>query len=248
MLQIKTKAIVLKSINYGDTSKIVTFYTREYGYISVIAKGARKIKSIYSGNLEPLNLLEAIIYVSANRELQVLGQISLENSFQQIRLDLDKTACALTIIELIQTFIRHSEKDQIFFDFVSSVLSDIQTMKKPIIMIWFFMLKLASYLGFKPEFRQCNICNKKITQNFNIFKAKDGIVICKECNISGENQILLPANVLKFLSRLQNTHHKKVINLIYPEDHHFNYTEFIISYLQLHTHQTIQLSALKYFS
>ena len=85
-------------------------------------------------------------------------------------------------------------------------------------------------------------------QNYTLFRINDGTVICKECNVSEKNQYLLSASVLEFLQLLQNTHHKKVINLVYPKDQNFDYTEFIISYLQYHTHQTVELSALKYFS
>jgi DNA repair protein RecO (recombination protein O) len=247
MSLIKTKAIVIKSIKWGDTSKIVTLYTREYGCVKVIAKGSRRIKSVYTGSLEALNSLEALIYFSPNRELQTLGQISLENSFQQLRVDLEKMAYALSILELIHIFIHYGEKNQIFFDFVYHILNDIQKTKSPKLILWYFMLKLASYLGFKPEFKICKTCNRNINQRFILFKNDDGSVLCNRCAFPEKHNNFLSRKVVDFLHRLQNTHYKKVLDITYPEDDQFKYTEFIISYLQFHTNQSIKLDALQYF-
>ena len=67
----KTKAVVLKSFPYGDTSKIARIYTREFGKISVIGKGIRKSKVLQSGYLEPLNYLNLIFYHNTKRQLQI---------------------------------------------------------------------------------------------------------------------------------------------------------------------------------
>jgi DNA repair protein RecO (recombination protein O) len=248
MSLIKTKAIVIKSIKWAETSKIVTLYTREYGCIKVIARGSRRIKSEYAGNLEPLNILEALIYVSAKRELQMLGQVSLVNSFPGLRTDLEKMAYALAILELIQIFIHYQEKEQIFFDFVYQLLDDLQKAQKPELVLWYFILKIASYLGFKPEFTICKICNKKVDQDFVLFKINDGTIICNQCELSANNQQnILPRKTVNFLTRLQHTHYKKILEVTYPENNTFNYTKFLLFYLQFHTNQPINLSSLQYF-
>ena len=90
MSQIKTQAYVLKSINWKDTSKIVSLYTREKGRVDVIAKGIRRKNHPQSVNFEALNLLETIIYFSDKRELQNIGETTLINSYHKIRIDLEK--------------------------------------------------------------------------------------------------------------------------------------------------------------
>ena len=109
------------------------------------------------------------------------------------------------------------------------------------------MLKLASYLGFKPEFKICKICNRNINQKLILFKNNDGSVLCTSCSSPEEKNNFLPREVLDFLYRLQNTHFKKILHLAYPENDKFKYTEFILSYLQYHTNQFIKLDALQYF-
>ena len=102
MSQIKTSAFVLKSINWKDTSKIVSLYTREIGRVDVIAKGVRRKNHPQTANFEALNYLETIIYFSDKRELQNIGETTLINSFHKIRTDLEKTSVGLAILELIE--------------------------------------------------------------------------------------------------------------------------------------------------
>ena len=248
MSLIKTKAIVIKSIKWAETSKIVSLYTRECGCIKVIAKGSRRVKSEYSGNLEPVNVIETLIYISAKRELQTLGQVSLVNSFPQLRNDLEKMAYALAILELIQIFIHYHEKEQIFFDFVYQLLQDLREAKNPQLILWYFILKIASYLGFKPEFTSCKICNKKVDQDFILFKINEGTIFCSHCErYASDQQNILPRNTVNFLANLQHTHYKKILGITYPENDQFKYTEFLLSYLQFHTGQYIHLASLQYF-
>ena len=77
--------------------------------MSVIAKGARQSKSKYQGILESINLLEVVVYISATRKLQILGEISLEDSFRKIRVDYDKTGYAFALLELTDIFFKEGD-------------------------------------------------------------------------------------------------------------------------------------------
>ena len=111
-----------------------------------------------------MNMIEALIYFSEQRELQILGSTTLENSFYGIRIDLDRTSCALGILELIFIFLKPGHVDQIFYDFLISIFCQLARTNHPIVLLWYFLLKLSSYLGFKPEFNKCRKCGAEITQ------------------------------------------------------------------------------------
>ena len=59
---VSTDAIVLRSMKYGETSKIVTLYSKKFGKIKVIAKGARSAKSKFGASLEPMMHSSVIFY------------------------------------------------------------------------------------------------------------------------------------------------------------------------------------------
>lgn len=71
---ISAESIVLHSRRYGDSSRIVTLYTRELGKVGVVAKGVRTTKSTISAALEPLSYCRCTIYHGKNKELHTLSQ------------------------------------------------------------------------------------------------------------------------------------------------------------------------------
>ena len=247
MSSVKSSAIVLKSINWRDTSKIVTLFTREEGKLSVIAKGAKQSKSKYRGILESINLLEVVIYMSANRKLQILGETSPEDTFQKIRVDYDKTVYAFALLELTDIFFKEGSRDIIFFDFLKVILSEIGNVSDPRVVFWYFLIKLSSYLGFKPEFNFCSNCNRSLESEEVVFSIQDGAVICTNCGSSPDSGWKLSTSARKSLSELQKLNHKRLSSVTISLDNRFAFTDFLLSYLRFHSDEKLDLSSLKIF-
>jgi DNA repair protein RecO (recombination protein O) len=245
MSLVKTLAIVFKSIDWKDTSKIVSLYTRKNGKLDVIAKGARRQNSKYQGVLESINLIEVIIYLSENRQLQILGQATLEKSFPKIRTNYEKTAYVFAIIELTNLFIQQGASDTIFFDFLKTILDEMENSEIPQIVFWYFIIKLTSYLGFRPEFDNCQRCTRKIVDEDVVFSIREGTVTCSECMSTVGHEWTLRGSIQSFLSRLQKTNHKTLSERSYEIREDFPYTEFLIAYLRFHSEEKLDLSALK---
>jgi DNA repair protein RecO (recombination protein O) len=247
MSSVKTSAIVLKSINWKDTSKIITLFTREIGKINVIAKGARRTNSSYRGILESINLIEAVIYISANRQLQILGQTTLEDSFRIIRTDYHKTGYVFAILEITDKILHQGEGDSIFFDFLVTLMKDIQKISNPMITFWYFLLKISSYLGFRPEFKSCSICSGEIDTGTVIFSVRDGAVVCDNCCSVTGNEWKFSSSVRSFLYQLQKANHKTLSVKSFDVDDKFPFTDFLLNYLRFHSEEKLEISALKMF-
>ena len=244
MSQIKTQAFVLKSINWGDTSKIVSLYTREKGRVNIIAKGVKRKNHQHGAYFEALNQLETIIYFSDKRELQNIGETSLLNSFHQIRMDLDKTAVGLAILELIDIFFQQSETDTIFFDFLLTQFQALEKSANFQIVFWYFILKILSYLGFKPNFDLCNSCEKVKNEDY-YFQKTSGSLFCKECIGETPLFVKLQKDIHQFLNRLQKTNHKKIDEIELPSQLNSGKFNFLLDYLRFHTEQKVELNSLK---
>jgi len=247
MSSVKSLAIVLKSIKWRDTSKIVTLFTRELGKITVIAKGARQSKSNYQGILESINLLEVVIYLSASRKLQLLGQTTLEDTFQKIRTDYEKTGYAFALLELTDIFFKEGSVDAIYFDFLIVLLSEVEKITDPRIVFWYYLIKLSSYLGFKPEFDICSICNRSIVTEEAGFSFREGSIICKKCGSSPDSDWNLSKTIRKSLSDLQKLNHKKLSTSKINLNKRFAFTEFLLTYLRYHSDEKLNLSSLQLF-
>jgi DNA repair protein RecO (recombination protein O) len=248
MPSIKSSAIVLKSINWRDSSKIVTLFTREEGKISVIAKGARRLKSRYQGILESINLLEVVLYMSATRKIQILGQATLEDSYKDIRGDYEKTGYTFALLELTDIFFKEGSVDGIYFDFLMTLLSEIGRISDPKIVFWYFLIKLGSYLGFRPVFDECATCNKTITSEENVFSMREGAIICRNCGFAPDMGWTLSNSARKSLSGLQKINHKRLSSATITIDERFAYTDFLLTYLRFHSDEKLVLSSLKILS
>ena len=74
---IKTEAIVLNKINYGDSSIIASLFTKDFGRLSGIIKGGRSPKSKIGSAVNQLNHLEIILYTKDTREVQLISNASI---------------------------------------------------------------------------------------------------------------------------------------------------------------------------
>jgi DNA repair protein RecO (recombination protein O) len=241
----KTTALVLKSIDWKDSSKITTLFTRELGKLNVMAKGAKKTGSRYRGLLESLNLIEAFIYLSPRRELQTLGDISLEHSFNTLRRDLLKTGYAFGVLELLDSFFAYSNPDSTFFDFNKQMLQALEDSDNEQVIFWYYLLKLASYLGFKPEFTICRKCGTQVNDDEVYFSMNEGSVICKACLPTAENIMKISMADIKILARIQQTRHTSIARLGLTLNQGLNFTDFLLQYIQFHTGQKLILKGLK---
>src|ERR687887_2499919 len=68
---VKTEAIVLRSIRYGEGDRVLHLYTPHRGRLSAIAKGARKARSRFGGRLEPFFRLDLVLYEGRGEMLTV---------------------------------------------------------------------------------------------------------------------------------------------------------------------------------
>ncbi|HWJ80525.1 MAG TPA: DNA repair protein RecO, partial [Niallia sp.] len=79
----KCEGIVIKAINYGETNKVVTLYTREWGKVGVMARGAKKPNSRLSAVTQPF--IYGYFLVQRSNGLGLLQQGDIESSMRSLK-------------------------------------------------------------------------------------------------------------------------------------------------------------------
>lgn len=149
---IKTKAIVLQTIKYGDSSLVVKMLTEELGIQAFMVKGVYGKKSkMKSALFQNMTLLD-IVAETGGSSLGFIKEISLAHYYKSISTDIKKSTIILFISELLSKSIAESESDAVLFNFIydSMIWLDEATSDYanfPII----FAMKLSAYLGFFPN-------------------------------------------------------------------------------------------------
>ena len=149
---IRTEAVVLRAIDFRETSQIVTLFTREMGKLVVLAKGARKLKSQFGATLQPMSYIQAIYYYKATRDLQTLSESSHVAFFSRLTGDLDKMTVGLRMMELVNALVQPEEQNPDIFALMIESLKRLDDSDRRIENLWpFFQLRLAGILGFQPH-------------------------------------------------------------------------------------------------
>src|SRR5579864_178097 len=95
----RVEAVVMRRLAIGETDRVVVFFTRERGKISVVARGARGPRSRLAGLTEPFTYLHALL--AQGQSLEVLTQGEVQNAFPAIRKDLVRIGYASYFSELV---------------------------------------------------------------------------------------------------------------------------------------------------
>lgn len=141
----KTEGVILKRSNYGEADRILTIYTKYRGKIRAIAKGVRKITSRKGGNLELFN--HCVLFLVEGRNLDIVTEVLVVNSFSRLSCDLEKTAAAFYLVELVDQLTPDGQVNRQVFDLLVGALdklSSCQTAK----LTSDFEIQLLKLLGF----------------------------------------------------------------------------------------------------
>ena len=161
MAIVKTPAIVLKSDNYRETSKIVTLYTFTHGKIRCIAKGVRKPNSRWGGNLQTLAYINILFYYKDNRNLNLITGAEYIDTFKDIANDNEKLKIGFRIVELVnKTTVDYHENAEIFKLMKETLLNLNKATKNYENLLFKFEFTLAKLLGFEIDFKKFNLYDR----------------------------------------------------------------------------------------
>lgn len=145
---IHTPAIVCRSVDFQESSKIVTLFTEKRGKLAVMARGAKKPKSKFSGIIEPASLLDTVFYFKESRSVQILTEASLLDKTVNLRTDFLKMSVATSTIEMITQMVHEGEVNKPLFDFTRNFLKWLnETGRDPAKIFPYVQIRLASILG-----------------------------------------------------------------------------------------------------
>lgn len=167
------EGIIIKSINYSDSSKIIYLITPN-GLESMLAKGAKKLKS-------PLrHITQTITKISYNKSkssnLPLLLNGDIVNDYNDIKLNLDNQTYVTHIFELIYKMSNELEFSKLY-DFLSKILDEISITKDAEFMSFVFELKYLYLMGLAPVFGRCVECDSEERVGFDVYK---GGMVCNE--------------------------------------------------------------------
>jgi DNA repair protein RecO (recombination protein O) len=149
----KTRAIVFKTTDYGETSVIVHLFTEKFGLQSYIINGVKKPRARITRNmLQPLHLLDVVVYHKNNSSLQRISELKNLPVLLSVPYDVIKSCLAIFLNEVLYKAIRQQSADENLFGFIFSAVEWLDHQNEGLANFHLlFLIQLTRYLGFYPD-------------------------------------------------------------------------------------------------
>ncbi len=181
---VKDRAVVLRRLDYSETSQVLVVFTRDYGQQRLIAKGIKRAtKARASTGIDLLELGQLVFSQRAGREghLGTLTEWRQQEAYPHLRRDLTRFYAAQYAAEITSQLTEVHDPHPRLFDGLCEFLAALA--QEPVLesLVGFVWLLLRE-IGLRPELSRCLNCNRAIEHSQEIlFSSREGGAICRDC-------------------------------------------------------------------
>jgi DNA repair protein RecO (recombination protein O) len=234
----RSNAIILKSIDYRESEKIVTIFTEKEGKIKAIAKGTKKPNSSLRACIQPF--VNSFLYFSQGKNMDIITQGKVVDFFGNCREDLPRTLYCIYIMELLDKSLMEKVKLPELFRTTLQVLRYLDQSGYQPLVIRYFEMKLLIQLGYQPVLQKCANCEQKLS-SYNYFSAAEGGVICDECHKNIEGTLPISGETLAIMKLLSNAQINVLERLKISDSAQTKLEQLLESYLEYHLERKFNL-------
>ncbi len=180
----KTEALVLRTYEFRESSLIVSFFTRDFGKLTGLAKGIRRKECRFASRLLPLSLNQIVFYRSRRGMIHTLSECILEDGFFPLRQDLLKLAAASYLAELVDELTKWEDRNEPLFQLLLDAWRRMSPAGYRPGMVSSFEIKALELTGFGPKLDACAGCGRPV-ESPHRFSVKKGGLLCPACSRAG---------------------------------------------------------------
>ncbi len=210
----KTRAVILNSIDFGESDRILTFYTHGHGKVKGIAKGARRSRKRFVGNLDLLSHITLIFFRTDKSELVRVEDAALIEGFPGLKADIDKLSEACYLLELVSEMTREGQVIPQVFDLLLTFINMLGGGDADVL-LRYFEIKLLSILGYLPHLDGCVACKSPFDglEARISFSSEKGGAVCGNCSHGVSGLIAISPGTARFLSMAEKFDSVKLARL-----------------------------------
>lgn len=180
MGQETTEALVLRGVDFSETSRIMTLLTPARGKVACMAKGVRKANSPLAAVLDTMNRVEVVLFLKEGRDIQTLGEASLLDRFPGVRADIERSAWAAFPLEVAGKVAHENEPSEALYAALRNGLEQWATFdgSARAHACW-LVARVLHVAGFAPELDVCSHCGAPLRGAVGF--ACDSGAVCTAC-------------------------------------------------------------------
>lgn len=203
MLPEKSEALVIRHVDFSETSKIVTLFSRDFGKISALAKGARRLKGPFEAALDLLSRCRIVFLRKSSGGLDLLTEAQLVSRFRPSGKNMAAVYAGWYVAELLDGLTEPHDPHPVLYQEAVAALerfADDSTLDRSLLR---FELSTLREIGQLPAFDGCLVCGATTDANltFSYWVSQSGL-ICRNCRHDEFTHLTLTPGSLAILKRL----------------------------------------------
>jgi len=145
----RAEGIVLRRQPVTESSLLVTWYTREFGKLKTLAKGARRTNGPFRGKIDLFYRDEIVFLPSKRSDLHLLHDCYLEDAYVRLRESVESLTAASYACELVELATEREDPNDGIYELLATTLKTLEARHDGVLLIW-FELRLLAAAGWKP--------------------------------------------------------------------------------------------------
>ena len=224
----EVEGFILSETSYGETSKIINVWTKKYGVIGIMCKGAKSLKSKNRVSTMRFSYAKFNIYLKQGK-LSTLVSADVINPLKKIRGDITLIGYLSYLTELTEQVIKQNNDSLLFDDFINSILK-IEDGLDPLVITNILEIKYLEKLGVLFNLDECVVCGSK--NNIVTINADKGGFICLNCL---SNEVIVDKKVIKMLRMYYYVNIKSITNIKIEDNIKNTINKFLDMYYDRYT-------------
>lgn len=197
MLQ-KSRGIVLRAKDYGESNQIIQIYSEQGGKFSLMAKGSKKTRSRLSAVTEPFTEAQLIYFQGSG--MATLSQADVIDAHSVIRSDLLSATYAAYWLDLLDQLTEDKESNPTLYQHIRQLFSLLEQKVDPEILTRIWELQMLSSSGYRPTLDRCVRCNKQLFPIYLSFNL--GGYLCPVCRHQDPQALPMSEKAARLLTQL----------------------------------------------
>ncbi len=201
----KSDAIVIRVVPFSETSLIVSLFTRQFGRVSCIAKGARRPNGPFEGAIDVLSVCQIELWQTAGDSLDILTEAKLLRRFRAAQKSLPRLYCGYYVAEMLRRWTDDDDPHIELYDTVIVAIARIDGSGDHLMSVVHFEIRAMKILGNLPNTTQCVSCGETVKRDTQriAFGHELGGVLCAECRGRHRGVVMVNQSVLGWIDQLQ---------------------------------------------
>lgn len=175
----RSAAVVIGAFPLGESDRVVTFYSRDFGKIRGVARASRRMKSRFTGALELFTLGELVFFDTGRSELVQVDHFDIVRPFDRVREDLERLGWASWIVECLTRLTADRDRHAALYGLLVRSLRALEAGAPPERVAVCFGVRSLDALGHGPRLEACTVCGRAYP--FPRASFGPGGVVCEAC-------------------------------------------------------------------